>query len=172
MMKSLVTQRLRLEPLEQWHAQVLFEGLRDARLYRWLDEKPPESLDYLSRRYQRLQTRQSADGSEIWLNWVILSVTEGRYIGYVQATIRGRTASVAYVLFADAQGKGFAREAVASMIQELVGSYNVADVFATVDRHNQRSCALLSALNFVQVMDAEAVAGLDKDEMMFKMLAS
>ena len=172
-MRPLVTNRLRLEPLEPLelrHADLFFVGLRDSRLYNWIDEKPPESVDWLRRRYEKLQMRQSPDGSEVWLNWAIWSLTERRYIGYVQATIRGRRGTVAYLLFVDSQGKGFAREAVGAMIHELICSYNVAEVYATVDRRNRRSCQLLIDLSFKQVMgEKDAVAEVDGNELLFRL---
>jgi len=172
-MRAIRTDRLRLEPLEPQHADDLYEGLRDARLYTWIDEKPPESVEWLRRRYERLQGRRSPDGSEAWLNWAIWSIEEGRFIGYVQATLRGSTGSVAYVLFADAQGKGFAREAVAAMIQELAANYNVPEVYASVDRRNLRSCALLTQLKFERVTNVEhAAAGLDDNELLFRIRVS
>jgi [ribosomal protein S5]-alanine N-acetyltransferase len=168
-MRAMATNRLKLEPLEPRHARNLYEGLRDARLYTWIDEKPPQSLEWLRSRYERLQARRSPDGSEAWLNWAIWSVGESRYIGYVQATLRGRSAFVAYVLFADAQGKGFAREAVTAMIRELVANYNVAEVRASVDRRNLRSCALLAELDFERVTNLEdGASGLGKNEILFR----
>ena len=80
---------------------------------------------------------------------------------------------MAYVLFADAQGKGFAREAVAAMIQELAANYNVPEVYASVDRRNLRSCALLTQLKFERVTNVEhAAAGLDDNELLFRIRVS
>jgi len=172
-MRPITTDRLRLEPLEPRHAPHFYEGLRDAGLYSWIDEKPPQSVEWLRARYERLQMRRSPDGSEDWLNWAIWSVEEKRYVGYVQATLRGSRGSVAYVLFADAQGKGFAREAVAAMIEELFANYNVTEVYASVDRRNLQSCVLLAELEFERVANpTDAVAGLDDNELLFRIRAT
>src|SRR5579872_4594279 len=58
------TQRLILEPLVERHADVLFEGLSDARLYEFTDDKPPANLSTLRARFHRLESRHSPDGSE------------------------------------------------------------------------------------------------------------
>jgi [ribosomal protein S5]-alanine N-acetyltransferase len=138
-------------------------GLRRSRL----------SVEWLRGRYERLEERRSPDGSEEWLNWAIWSVGEKQYVGYVQATLRGNRGSVAYVLFANAQGKGFAREAVAAMIAELFAHYGVAEVYASVDRRNLRSCALLAELQFERVIDAkDGVTGVDDNELLFRLRPS
>jgi ribosomal-protein-alanine N-acetyltransferase len=150
---DLQTSRLRLEPLEPRHADPLFHGLQDERLYEMIPDKPPASVAALRERYAQLARRQSPDGSEHWLNWAVWLPAEGRYIGYVQATVKvdQPRARVAYVLFSDAWGKGFAREAVRRMMEHLGEAYDVAELRASVDVRNQRSIRLLESLGFVRV---------------------
>jgi [ribosomal protein S5]-alanine N-acetyltransferase len=69
--KTLETERLLLEPLLPQHATLLFEGLADARLYRFIPRNPPESVEALETRYRKLSSRRSADGSEAWLNFAM-----------------------------------------------------------------------------------------------------
>jgi [ribosomal protein S5]-alanine N-acetyltransferase len=56
-----------LEPQTMAHAQEMFVVLSDPALYDY-ENKPPPSLDWLSSRFARLESRYSADGSEQWLN--------------------------------------------------------------------------------------------------------
>ncbi|HEX3426195.1 MAG TPA: GNAT family N-acetyltransferase [Acidimicrobiales bacterium] len=150
------TLRLRLEPLRSGHAEALFAALNDPAVSVFLDENPPESVDSLRRRLTRLETRSSPDGSEAWLNWAIL-VLDGPVIGYVQATIRGRTAEIAYVLQPARWGQGYAREATVALLQMLADDWNVERVTATVDQSNARSVSLLRRLGFAVVAsDSEA----------------
>src|SRR5688572_33463871 len=86
-LELLDTARLRLEPLEPGHAAMLFEGLRDDRLYDLIDEDPPASVEALRARYEVLARRRSPDGRQAWLNWAVWSNPEARYVGYVQATV-------------------------------------------------------------------------------------
>lgn len=168
-MPELVTARLRLEPLDRHHADTLFEGLSQPALYAHLAEAPPASVDALRSRYERLARRRSPDGAEHWLNWALFCPAEGRHVGYVQATVPVGTGSpsIAYVLFANAWGRGFAREAVTAMLDHLRDAYGAREALATVDTRNARSIALLEALGFEQVtvrLGAEWIGGVLTDE--------
>lgn len=152
-MNTLQSARLRLEPLMVHHAEAMFEGLRDEILYQWTDDQPPESLDWLRARYARLERRCSPDGREVWLNWAIAELPHGVYRGYVQATLIGTEASVAYMLFRRAWGKGLAREAVTLMIEELQVAHGVTRLHAIADSRNEKSLRLLAALGFTRSGD-------------------
>jgi RimJ/RimL family protein N-acetyltransferase len=135
------TARLTLEPLTVAHAPAMFSLLRDPALYTYLDFPPPPSLEHLQRVYAQLETRHSPDGSEEWLNWIVLR--NGEVIGFVQATIDAdRSANVAYVFGSAHWGSGYAIEAVTAMLAQLDG----CKFFATVDARNARSIRLLERL--------------------------
>jgi RimJ/RimL family protein N-acetyltransferase len=160
--------RLRLDPLEPSHARLLFNGLRDARLYDFIADEMPQSVEALERRYERLAIRKSPDGSHDWLNWALWSLSEETYVGYVQATV-GRTgaAEIAYVLFHDHWGAGYAREAVSAMLATLRDMYGPLEIRARVDPRNHRSGKLLRALGFELVgvrKNAEEIRGEWADE--------
>jgi RimJ/RimL family protein N-acetyltransferase len=167
-MKTLQTPRLRLEPLEVTHASALFERLRHESLYEFIGERMPESVQALAERYRRLSTRVSPDGHEAWLNWALWSVPTGTYVGWVQATVHAdRSAHIAYVLFHDAWGNGFAREGVTALIEHLRDDRGVGCVKATVDVRNRRSIALLEALGFLRGVvrtNADVIRGIPSDE--------
>jgi len=171
---DLVTRRLRLEPLEPHHAEALFAGLQNGSLYEYISDVPPVTVDTLRERYTRLSTRKSPEGTEHWLNWAIWSESEGRYLGYVQATVvvDSGAATIAYVLFRDAWGVGYAREAVAAIIDHLIAAYRSPEVRANVDTRNLRSIALLEALGFDRVAvrkDAELIHGVLTDEAEYRL---
>jgi ribosomal-protein-alanine N-acetyltransferase len=161
-LELLATARLRLEPLEPEHAAMLFEGLRDEQLYEFIDEGPPVSVETLRARYEGLARRRSPDGREAWLNWAVWSNPEARYIGYVQATVAAdRRAFIAYVLFRDAWGYGYAAESVERVVRDLRERWGCEEVSAQVDVRNRRSIALLQRLGFERVMtgsEADALA--------------
>ena len=83
----LLTERLRLEPVTAAHAPMLFDLWQDAAVYRFVPEDPPVSLDWLTERYRKLETRQSGDGSQAWLQWAVLWTAEPTYVGVVEATV-------------------------------------------------------------------------------------
>lgn len=167
-MNPILTPRLRLEPIEPSHASGMFPGLQHEELYSFISEPPPESVEALRERYRRLSTRTSPDGREAWLNWALRRAPGGEYAGWIQATVHAdRTAHVAYVLFVDAWGKGYAREAVAALIDHLRDAWNVRTLMATVDPRNRRSIALLEALAFRRGAlrkDADVIHGVPADE--------
>lgn len=158
------------------HADKLFEGLRNERLYEFIAERPPTSLSALRDRYRLLATRNSPDNSEEWLNWALWSKPDNRYVGYVQATVYpNRSAQIAYVLMFDDWRKGFAREAVTAMVAHLHEHYRVSQVLARVDTRNQRSIGLLEALGFDRLAvhrQAEKIRGVWSDEAEYRIVVS
>ena len=155
-MRKLVTARLTLEPLTREHAPEMFTALADPAIYLYVDEAPPVSIEKLADRYSRLESRRSGDGTEYWLNWVARETATGNIAGYVQATVAGSRAFIAYVIAPSFQGKGFGREAAFAMIGELQYTYNVRQLRANVDLRNAASLALLRSLGFREIAGADA----------------
>ena len=143
------SQRLRIEPMVQAHAETLFAAIADPALYTWIDDGPPASVAALRERCRRLETRHSADGEETWLNWTLFLPDQPQALGYVQASLLadGR-AWVAYLLAQSAWGQGYASEAVAAMLQHLFGALGARQAMAVAERDNSRSLALLQRLGF------------------------
>ena len=139
-MRTIAGDGLVLEPQTAAHAADLFAVLRDPAIYEFENEPPP-SLEWLRGRFARLESRQSADGSEQWLNWVV-RLPGGDLIGYVQATVHadGR-AAIAYEFASAYWGRGLARRAIQAMITELAEHY---DVCRAVTPINQAVLAFLS----------------------------
>jgi RimJ/RimL family protein N-acetyltransferase len=117
--------RLRLEPVRARHAEAMVGLLADPELYRVTGDRPP-TLEELRARYARWESGQSPDGSEGWLNWVVLlagSVGEpvvDEPVGWVQATTTvhdGRIrATLAWVVGTGHQGRGYASEAAGAVV--------------------------------------------------------
>jgi ribosomal-protein-alanine N-acetyltransferase len=160
-MRCLTSERLDLELLAAHHAGEMFVVLGDAILYRFVEEDVPDAPGPLEARYRMLERRVSPDGREQWLNWIVRERATGAAMGYVQATVRdGVEADVAYVFATAFQGRGFAREAVRAMLDELEGQFHVTSFHARVDARNARSVALLTACGF-------APAGEDGGDLLF-----
>ena len=154
-MRSIATDDLRLEPQVAAHAEEMFVVLGDPAIYQY-ENAPPESLVWLRNRFARLESRRSADGSEAWLNWVIV-LPSGELIGYLQASVYadGR-AAIAYVLNSAYWGRGLARRAVQAMIVELTNHHAVKRFSAVLKRENFRSSRLLERLGFTLATAQEA----------------
>ncbi len=146
-MRVLESALLRLEPLVAAHADAMFEVLSDPAIYEF-ENAPPASPAQLRERYARLETRQSGDGTERWLNWVI-RIPSGDLIGYVQATVfASHRAAIAYELNSRHWGQGHASTAVGLMAAELVDTYHVDTLSAVFKRANLRSRRLLQRNGF------------------------
>ena len=128
------------------HAVELYPLLADPAVYHFIDEPMPQSCEALRERFRKLESGQSPDGTELWLNWVIR--LDKRYaVGFVQATVyQDHTADIAYVLGKKYWGKGHAFAAVYHMLHLLATKYAVINLRALVDHRNTRSISLLDRL--------------------------
>lgn len=146
----LETPRLLLEPVNAWHGEPIFAGLKDALLYAYTSDEPPLSVSALSRRLEALEGRRSPDGGELWLNWAVLDRRQG-YVGLVEATVRrDSTSLVAWRIFTSAQRQGFAAEAGAVMLRHLE-EIGCSEAIAFIDTRNTPSIRLARRLGFALV---------------------
>jgi ribosomal-protein-alanine N-acetyltransferase len=147
----LQTERLRLEPLRAVHARELFPLYQDARIYRFIPQDPPVSLEVLEARCRLLERRASSDGREVWLNWAVRLKETMRLAGRLEATVReDATAGIAYELSPLYWGAGYATEGCARILELLFGAYAVDEVDALVDTRNESSIRLLERLGFTR----------------------
>jgi RimJ/RimL family protein N-acetyltransferase len=130
--------RVTLEPLRVEHAEEMVAVLADPSLYAFAGGAPP-SLAQLRARYAA-QVAGGGEG-ERWLNWVVREVASGVAVGYVQATVRGPEASIAWVIRAGYQGRGFAGDAVLAMI-ELLRAEGVERLRADIHPDHAASAAV------------------------------
>ncbi len=152
-MRSITTPGFVLEPLVAAHAHEMFAVLSDPAIYEF-ENAPPPSAPWLLERYRRLEQRGPADGSEIWLNWVIRLPT-GALAGYVQASVLpGGQALLGYELNSRHWRQGIGAAAVASMLDELAGAYGVQQGLAVLKAANFRSLGLLCKLGFAPADEA------------------
>jgi RimJ/RimL family protein N-acetyltransferase len=112
----LVTLRLVLTPLELADAPDMANVLSDPALYAYTGGLPP-SLENLRSRY-RLQLDGPWPHGQTWLNWVVRQ-TPGEPIGYIQATVTGQAADLAWVITTDHQRHGYAVEATREVAEWL-----------------------------------------------------
>jgi RimJ/RimL family protein N-acetyltransferase len=130
------TERLELEPLSVDHADAMVDVLASPSLHTFIGGEPPSHAE-LEARYRRQSVGASPDGSQGWLNWVVRE-RSGPSVGTVRATLRatvhtapdgdspddelpgGLQADVAWVIGPASQGRGYATEAAAAMVEWLV----------------------------------------------------
>ena len=127
----------------------MFVVLSDPALYEF-EGVPPPTVEALAAGYRRKESRQSPDGSEIWLNWVV-RLPSGEATGYVQATVMpAQYAYVGYEFASRYWRRGIATAALRAVIEELVRSYGVRLLVAVLKTANYRSLGLLQKLGFVE----------------------
>lgn len=148
-------------------AEAMLLVLSDPAIYPY-ENAPPASLEWLHQRFAKLESRESLDGTEQWLNWVI-RLPSGELIGYVQATViadeTGADATIACALSSSLWGQGLASEAVRAMVEELVVRYRVVGLSALLKQHNLRSLRLLEHLGFALASPLQhEQAGVEADE--------
>ena len=166
-MDTLFTTDLTLEPLVAGHAEAMFDVLSAPELYRYLDFGPPPSLDHLRGVYEELEARVVPDGSQLWLNWVIRP-RGGTPVGFVQATVSGADAWVAYVLAEEYWGRGYAFQATRAVVDHLRATCGVTRFLAVAEAGNERSIRLLRRLGFRAATEAEVLErGLSATERLF-----
>ncbi len=94
--------------------------LSNASLYEFTGGEPPD-VETLRRRYEA-QVAGPGDTSQTWLNWIIRLGGSRTAVGFVQATVAGESADIAWVIGAAWQSNGYAAEAAAAMCHWLRGS--------------------------------------------------
>ena len=163
---TLVSPRLRLEPIIPAHAPELFDGLRAPELYAFIPQEPPESVAWLRARFERISARGPGDGSAAWLNWALRR--DDHYCGLFEATATaGGYVDIAYFVFASEQRQGLAREAGQAVIASLWADPETQVIGASLDTRNEASAALLETLRFAFVglhKDADFFGGVASDE--------
>lgn len=117
--ETIVSARLRLEPLSMEHAAKMVKVLADTSLYEYTGGEAP-SLEELQRRYARQAAGHSDDGLQAWFNWIVVPRDADAPIGFVQATVEPSgpdfAATLAWVISSSQQGQGLASEATQAMI--------------------------------------------------------
>lgn len=146
----LETPRVSLRPLAVADVVAMATVLADPSLYTHTGGSPP-TLAELTARYER-QVRGSPDPDERWWNWIVRLVDDGDAIGFVQATARGATARLAWVVGVAHQGHGYARESV-GMARDLLVREGVVGFDALVHPDNLASQRVAAAVGMAPTDD-------------------
>jgi RimJ/RimL family protein N-acetyltransferase len=135
------TPRFVLRPLVEADAPALLE------LREWLNAA---DLDAVRARLRGWESRMSPDASKRWLNWLIVARDGGDPEGWVQATIRGDVAEVAYAVLPQRRGQGVAVEAVTALAAWLHDCEDASVVEAHIADDNPASQAVARRAGFLR----------------------
>jgi len=130
----LETSRLFLEPVEESHAEELWELFRDPELHHFVPFEP-QSLEKQRERCSRWAKRCSPDGSEIWLNWAARDKGMRTVIAHFQAGVKQTgVASIGYLVARKHQKQGIAAEGLETVFTYLRDVLHVRELKAWSDR--------------------------------------
>ena len=127
-----MTETVTLRPLRVTDAAEMAVVLAHPDLYRYTGGEPPNEAD-LERLYA-IQTRgRSADGTEEWLNDIVVVGDAQRAVGFVQATLPTdqRTAEISWVIGQPWQRRGYAGRA-ARLLTDSLRARGVTQVIAHI----------------------------------------
>lgn len=139
--ESISTSRLTLTPLNVTDAAEMVAVLSDPDLYTFTGGQPP-TLAQLEELYRR-QSAGCPRGDEIWHNWILR--LEGTAIGYVQATVKGDCAELAWVVGSPWQGSGYATEA-SEAVKDRLGDRGATRFFAHIHPDHRASQAIATRI--------------------------
>ena len=143
------TDSLDIEPLEERHAAEMHEALLDPRLYPFIPENPPASLEHLEAMFRRFLAGPPADSGEVWLNWVIRDHSSKACIGTLQATyFASGELWAGYKIIPPWWGRGVATAGVRWLLDELQSRFPDIPVLASVDTRNLGSIRVLEKCGF------------------------
>ena len=144
------TERMIIEPLAAWHAEVLTELLDELVNRYFAPDDVPTSQAALHKQFEDIEAAATdrSDGTR-FLPFVVKTIADGKYIGRLEALVHGDDAEIAFVFTSKSWGKGFATEAAYALMLHLKES-GVERFWACVAPSNRPSLALCHRLNFVR----------------------
>ena len=164
----ITSERLLIEPLLGSHAELLFEGMSEPRIYRWISALPPLSLELLQQRWSAAENRGANSEGEIDLNWAVRRSSDGCYIGLLDAEVaRNNVATnVGYIVFLPFWNQGYATEALRAVASHLERQ-GVVEQRALVTLGNDASARVLTKAGFVRtrvIPDNDTIRGEKYDD--------
>jgi RimJ/RimL family protein N-acetyltransferase len=139
---------------------MMVEVLGDERMYEFTGGRPL-TLDELRSRYQRLAEGRSADGTELWLNWIVRTRDGGEPVGAMQATVAAdrSSADVAWEVGVPWQGRGLASESAIAVVGWLI-EHEVAQIRALIHPEHRASAGVAARAGLEptdELVDGEVV---------------
>lgn len=164
------TQRLAIEPLTEHHADELYEGFSHDRLYPFIPERPPRSIEAMRAEYKEFSEGAPEGSGEIWLNWAVRESANGGLVGKLQATVfADGLLWIGYKFVLSASGRGLATEAVQWLVDELAARLPHKAVMAAVDTRNDASTRVLQKCGFELLRtEAAEIHGEPSEDFIFR----
>jgi RimJ/RimL family protein N-acetyltransferase len=144
-----------LEPINKSHAQKLFEGYCDEKIYEYIESDLPLTLKWLESQFEILEKGEwtNALGKRLkFFDWAVFSKVEMEYIGRSEFTIyENGDCNVAYVFFSKFWRKGYGFEAMEPSLKFVKENSNVKRFIIECDTFNIASMKMAEKLGFTFV---------------------
>jgi RimJ/RimL family protein N-acetyltransferase len=159
------TPRLVLNPLALSDAMLIGESLRDPALYRYLPQPIPADEAEVRALVARW-SGGSRDPDVLWMNWIGVESETLARVGLFQVTIEPaeRAARIGYIIFAAMQRRGYGREGVRALVDDLELRGDVDVILAEISEANRASRGLIESLGFEE-REVRPGAGRDGDRL-------
>jgi RimJ/RimL family protein N-acetyltransferase len=145
-------ERLDLVPATPDHAEITWPYLQQESMWEFFPALRPPTIDALRARYERWTSETPYVGAvERWENWICTEREAQTAIGEAQATYAGTNVYVAYGIFPPFRGRGYAREAVTTMIEHARAVHGARRAIAEIAAANSASLRVAQSLGFDRV---------------------
>jgi RimJ/RimL family protein N-acetyltransferase len=164
-MNRFTTTRLLVRPLQLTDSSTVFEYRSDPEVMRYQMWKPADEREV--RNFIREQRGLTPGLPGIWYQFGIVELNSGTLVGDcgVHAPIkRSDSIEVGLTLRVEAQGKGYATEALGSLIRFCFKTLHVGRVLARTHPENARSLGLIARCGF-----PSRPTGRAKDELRYEL---
>lgn len=163
MNELIVSERLVVEPLLGSHADLLFDGMTEPQLYRWISASPPRSVERLRAAWTLAEGGGPNTEGGRALNWAVRRSSDGCYIGKLDAEVAKNNVAtnVGYIFFLPFWNQGYATEAMRALAAHLE-RHGVVEQHAFVTLGNDASARVMVKAGFVQtrvIPDNDTIRG-------------
>lgn len=145
---SLESKRLVLEVRKEHHASELYELFCEKDLYHYMVRDVPLSAEWLGVGFKELERLTSPDGKELWFGWVGRDKISKASIGVFEITVIEGVAYIAYTIFKNEWGKGYAVEGAQAMMDFMAQNFDVKRFIIEMDTRNRPSMKVAEKLGF------------------------
>jgi RimJ/RimL family protein N-acetyltransferase len=121
--------------------------LADQELYEFTGGEPPTREVLQQRHTRQLESPKHSD--QYWFNWIIRTKPDQRAVGFVQATVIGRSADIAWLVGMRDQGLGIATEA-AHALRDWLASIDIDHLHAHIHRLHVGSQAVAGRIGMTR----------------------
>ncbi|MGH7737572.1 MAG: GNAT family N-acetyltransferase [Candidatus Tyrphobacter sp.] len=170
---SLRSERLVLVPAAPEHAKTTWPFIDDERMWEFFPALRPPTLEALRQRYERWTHEMPYLGAlERWENWVCIE-PDGGPVGEAQATYAGTIVYVAYAVFLPFRHHGYAREALAAVLDHARSAHGSQRAVAEIATKNEASIGVAESLGFERIRrrtDDDRGLGYSGDSYVYRLM--